>query len=123
MAKDPDSSKYQEEDGSLLFPSYTQADFLLVPTKYSEHFAEAARLHLKHGIYLECSLPKIVDIIRQQTSAGVRVVKLCTAWGRWRGKPEMSRRCRPKGEAGIVHPMKISSGLGIFAEEMDGIQF
>jgi len=125
MAKDPDSAKYREEDGSLLFPSYTQADFLLVPTKYSELFAEAARLHLKHGIYLECSLPKIVDMIRQQTtSAGVRVVKLCTSWAGRRGKPGMSRTvCRPRGEAGIVHPMKISTGLGVFAEEMDDIQF
>ena len=79
MAKDPASAKYRQGDGSLLFPSYSQSDFLFVPTKYSGEFAEAASLHLKHGVFLECVIPKIPDIIHQQTNAEVRVVKLCTA--------------------------------------------
>ena len=124
MAKDPASAKYRQGDGSLLFPSYSQSDFLFVPTKYSGEFAEAASLHLKHRVFLECAIPKIVDIIRQQTNAEVRVVKLCTAWTRKRGKPEMiDAKCKPKGKFGIAHPMKISGGLERFSEQMDRIQF
>ena len=81
LANDTDSAKYQEDDGSILFPSFTQADFLFVPTKYSEEFAEAARLHLKHQVFLECSLPQIVDMVQQQIHAPeVRVVKVCTTF-------------------------------------------
>ncbi len=126
MASDPDSDKYREQDGSLLFPSFTQADFLMVPTKYSDEFEEAARLHLKHGVYLECSIPKIVDMIRHRSGSkpGVRVTKLCTSWTNKRGRPEMSKKCRSKrGRAGILHPFKISQGLQAYADEMDNIQF
>ena len=52
MIRDPDMVKYQEEDGSHLFPAYVQADFLFVPTKYSDEFAEASRLHIKYHAFL-----------------------------------------------------------------------
>lgn len=126
MAKDIDSAKYREEDGSIIFPSYTQADFLFVPTKYSDEFAEAARLHLKHEVWLECALPQIVDMIRQQTNAlPVHVVKLCTTFHPVRGKEFMaSRKCRNKGSIGVVHPLKLGKvGYDAFERVMDSFQF
>jgi len=130
MVKDPMSARYREYDGSILFPSYTQADFLFVPTKYAEEFAQAARLHLKYEVHLECSLAKIVDMIRQQTGAGVRQVNLCTTWGGKRGQPTMLQVCRkqkrknPKiGVITVVHPIKLSQRLGLYSEQMDSIQF
>ena len=128
LAADPAVTKYQEDDGSLLFPKYTQADFLFVPTRFSEEFAEAADLHLKHGVYLECAVPKIVDMIRQQLKTEeevqVRVVELCTCWGGRRGRPAsmINDLCKPHGKFGIAHPVKISGSLQVFSEQMDDIQ-
>jgi hypothetical protein len=128
LAADPAVTKYREEDGSLLFPKYTQADFLFVPTRFSEEFAEAADLHLKHGVYLECAVPKIVDMIRQQSKredeVQVRVVELCTCWGGRRARPAsmINDLCKHHGKIGIAHPVKISGSLQVFSEQMDDIQ-
>lgn len=125
LANDTDSAKYQEDDGSMLFPSFTQADFLFVPTKYSEEFAEAARLHLKHQVFLECALPQIVDMVQQQTNApDVRVVKLCTTFHKIRGLEFMaSSKCNNEGIIGVVHPLKLNTvGYNAFEREMDSFQ-
>ena len=122
-------AKYREEVGSLLFPKYqyTQADFLFVPTRFSEEFAEAADLHLQHGVYLECAVPKIIDMVRQQSKgeAQVRVVELCTCRGGRRGRPALMINdiCKPHGKFGIAHPVKISGSHQVFSEQMDSIQF
>jgi len=109
-----------------LFASFTQADFLVfVPTKYSKEFAEAARLHLKHQVFLECSLPQIVDMGRQQTHAPeVRVVKLCTTFHTMRGLEFMaSSQFQNEGIIGLVHPLKLSKvGYNAFEREMDSFQ-
>ena len=125
MIQDPDMVKYQEADGSHLFPAYVQADFLFVPTKYSDEFAEAARLHLKYNVYLECAIPKIVDMVKQQTSAEVtRVVQLCTWWSGKRGHPDMYTKCLDQGIIGTMHPQKLSLyGLGNYDYQMNLIQF
>jgi hypothetical protein len=114
--------------GEGLEYQYTQADFLFVPTRFSEEFAEAADLHLKHGVYLECAVPKIVDMIRQQSKredeVQVRVVKLCTCWGGRRARPAamINDLCKQYGKFGIAHPVKISGSLQVFSEQMDDIQ-
>ena len=125
MIQDPDMVKYQEEDGSHLFPAYVQADFLFVPTKYSDEFAEAARLHLKYSVFLECAMPKIVDMVVQQTSAEVpRLVRLCTWWSGKRGHPDMYTKCLGQGAIGTMHPQKMSFyGLGNYDYQMNLIQF
>jgi len=114
LTKDPESAKFREKDGSMLFLSYTQADFLFVPTKYADLFAEAAELHSKHDVFLECAMSKIVDIVRQQANeqVNVRLVKLCTNFKGIRGKLSMIPSCQTHNgiqqSFGIVHPIKMN---------------
>jgi len=128
LAKDPASAKYRENDGSILFPSYTQADFLFVPTKHSREFIDAAALHLKHSVWLEVAMGKIVDMVRQETNFTIqtRVVGLCTSWGGRRGKEAMLDVCRGgmKGTPiGTAHPFKLNSvGYALFDKLFDEMQ-
>ncbi len=81
MAKDPKSEPYREpDDGSLLIQSFGQADFMYVPTKYTDEFVKAGQLHLDHGIFIECAYPNVVDMVRRKTDAQIRVTDLCTNW-------------------------------------------
>jgi Protein of unknown function, DUF288. len=134
LAKDPESAKFLENDGSMLFPSYTQADFLLVPTKYADLYMEAAKLHSKNNVFLECALPKIVDMVRQQATSEkvtMRVVKLCTTFYGKRGKPSMIQWCQSRTHNndttlqtfGVLHPIKLNkSGYKEMDWIMDAIQ-
>lgn len=137
LTKDPESAKFLEKDGSMVFPSYSQADFLLVPTKYADFYTEAAKLHSKNNVFLECAMPKIVDMIRQQATTTtdekvtVRVVKLCTTFHGKRGKPSMIQWCQSRRNGkdntkqtfGILHPIKLNT-IGYKAMDwiMDEIQ-
>lgn len=109
LAKDPDSARYREEDGSILFPPYSQADFMFVPTEHAEEFAMAAELHLKHGIWIECAFNTITDMVRRQTNVTVRSTRLCTDWEKKRGTGIAIAKCRNDGERnyGFIHPYKI----------------
>lgn len=124
LAQDPSSLKYRESDGSMLFPQNGQSDFMFVPTKYADQFAEAAELHLKHSIFIECAFPKVLDIICQRTSAETRGVKLCTSWpAEIRGSLEMIESCiNGKASFGVVHPFKISKGYKEFSHAYDQLQ-
>jgi hypothetical protein len=116
LTKDPESARFLEQDGSMLFLSYTQADFLFVPTKYADLYAKAAELHSKNNVFLECAMSKIVDMVRQQANenVNVRLVKLCTNFRAHRGKPSMIPWCKTHNNQeqtfGIVHPIKMNSG-------------
>jgi len=81
----------------------------MVPTKYAESFAEAAKLHLKHKVWIECAFGTIVDILRRQLDAPVRLVKLCTLYNqnwRLRNQFRLLKTCASSPTA-IMHPFKI----------------
>ncbi len=125
MAKDVESSQpYLEEDGSLLFSPFVQADFLYVPTKYADEFAQAAQFHLKHGVFIECAYGTVVDMVRRKTGADVRVTKLCTTFNQeLRGTPESVQMCKNSGaNEAIIHPFKISKGYDLYGNAMDMVQ-
>jgi hypothetical protein len=112
FAMDPRSEKYREPDGSILFPSYTQADFLYVPTKLADDFSGIAKLLLEHNIWIECNFGKIVDELRHRANGTVRVVPLCTTSFKrrrgTRGTISMLKNCmQPKGHHGVYHPYKM----------------
>jgi len=122
MAMDPEFAEFLDPDGSAWFPFHTQSDFLMVPTKYAEKFAEAATLHLKHKIYIECAFGKIVDILQQQLQAPTRYVKLCTGFGARRGMWKAIHSCKSENVA-ILHPFKIRGRYDEFWEHADAINF
>ena len=112
LAMDPASDPYREADGSILYPPFTQSDFLFVPTRYTDIFEKAATLHAKHDIFLEVAVNKIVDIVVQETNATTRNVDLCTDWWRRRGKDLFMDLCynRTKDgnfKYGFIHPFKL----------------
>jgi hypothetical protein len=111
LAKDPESTRYREEDGSLLIPSFAQADFFFVPTKHAEEFAFAADLHLKHGIFIECAFNTIMHMVKMKSNATVRSVGLCTEWDQSeRGTISFLSKCLDKSSvepSGFLHPFKI----------------
>ena len=117
LARDPASTIFREEDGSILFSAHVQADFMFVPTKYAEQFARAAELHLKHRIWIECAFGTVVDMVRQQTDASVRLVNMCTDWTDKRGTDEIIGKCvENKAPMAFIHPVKISNGYKHFSE-------
>ena len=111
LAKDPKSSRYREEDGSLFIPAPGQADFFFVPTDYAEEFAFAADLHLKHGIFIECAFNTITHMVRMKSNATVRSVGLCTEWHKGkRGSISFLSKCLDQSRMepyGFLHPFKI----------------
>jgi hypothetical protein len=122
FAMDPRSEKYREPDGSILVPSYTQADFMYVPTKLADDFAGIAKLLLEHKIYLECNFGIIVDQLQQRSNATVRVVPLCTSWDGKRGKLPMLQKCihgKPKKHYGVYHPYKMGGDVVSFDAGFD----
>ena len=94
----------------MIFPSFTQADFLFIPTKYADTFSLASRLHAKHGIWLEIAIPKIIDMIRQKyKGVRTRTLKLCTSFEHKRKYPfRLMDYCNGyKVVIGGLHPAKI----------------
>ncbi|CAJ1970342.1 unnamed protein product [Cylindrotheca closterium] len=122
MAMDPEFAKYLEPDGSAWFPLHTQSDFLMVPTKYAGEFAQAANLHLKHNIWIECAHAKIVDILREKSKAPVRLVRLCTGFGASRGSWKSLETCKSENVA-VFHPFKIGDRFDEFWLGADAINF
>jgi len=109
LAQDEEIFPYHEDDGSLLFSSFTQSDFLHIPIKYADEFAKLASLFLKHEVIHECAWGTIIDMIRKKFNATVRVTMLCTSWGpKRRGKKALIDRCiRDRVDYGVFHPYKI----------------
>ena len=109
LAQDEEIFPYHEEDGSLLFSSFTQSDFLHMPIKYADEFAKLASIFLKHEVIHECAWGTIIDMIRKKFNATVRVTMLCTSWGpKRRGKKALIDRCiRDRVDYGVFHPYKI----------------
>lgn len=110
FVKDPDTESYLEEDGAMLIPSFVQADFLFVPMKYSSEFVPAAKLLVKHGVFLEIAFNKAVDMTRMKMNVTTRSMDLCTSWFARRGTPTMVYKdCYNKVQQfGVIHPMKLS---------------
>ncbi len=126
MAKDTELSKpYLEDDGSLLISPYVQADFLYVPTKYTDEFAAAAQIHLKHSVFIECAYGTVIDMVRRKTEANIRVTKLCTSFDQSiRGTPQFVENCRSsQKDLAIIHPFKLSKGYGAYSEAVDSFQY
>ena len=120
VVKNSNSSKYREPDGSVLFSPFVQADFLYVPIQLAPEFAQAARLHLqKPPVFLECSVPTVVDMVRRTTNASVTTLNLCSKFGSvHRGTPTMIVECirdetlgKDSRNVGVFHPYKLSRGL------------
>ena len=85
-------------------------------------FTEAAELHLKHNIFIECAFPKVVDMIQRKTKVAVCPLNLCTEWNNMtkRGSPEMIESCMSvSANFGLVHPFKMSAGYKAYAEMFD----
>ncbi|KAL7551578.1 hypothetical protein ACHAWF_014761 [Thalassiosira exigua] len=124
LAADSASDTYRESDGSILYPFFEQSDFAYIPTKYTDEFAKAADLHMKHGIFIECAFPKIWDMLLKKTDAKIREVELCTSWGGDRNSKEMVDRCEMSSDSpmGFIHPFKISTGYREFSEVFDRVQ-
>lgn len=124
LAKDVDSSRYREQDGSILFLSRVQADFFFVPTEYADEFAIAADLHLKHGIFIECAFNTVLNMVRMKTNAAVRSVPLCTEWDYdVRGTVSFISKCLNQSLVqpfGFLHPFKIGKhGYKTFSRYFD----
>ena len=106
IARDPRAAKYLEQDGSFLVFPRGQADFLYVPITLAQAYAEAAELIVEHDTFLECGLPKLIDMIRQKSVSSVKIVDLCTNWNpNERGEVAMLELCQ-KGIA-MYHPFKL----------------
>lgn len=114
LTKDPNSTNYQDEDGSILFLPFSQSDFMFVPTTCANVFAEAARLFVEHRIFLECAFPTVVDIVQRKTNISVRAISLCTDFRReFRGSPEFLETCLHSDQAvGMIHPVKLTATTG-----------
>lgn len=99
---------YKEADGSIFVPGYGQSDFLYVPTSLADEFASAAQLLLDHDVFLECAVPKLIDMLHQTTGVQNQRMRLCTNWDydKVRGRPSMLVKCELP--VAVVHPYKIS---------------
>ena len=153
MAKDdPVHRSFLEPDGSFVVPSPTQADFLFVPIQYAREFRVAAKVMVRHRIFLECGFPIILDHLVQQqrrrqqqqqqqlmTSTSnstavpppppvnIRTIDLCTTWDPpgIRGTDRMYTNCKADIQHmyGMYHPLKLSSGLQWWGNLFDTITF
>jgi hypothetical protein len=125
LSQDPLAEPYYEFDKSsdsshrqfMLFPSYTQADFLYVPMRYAKPFHTIANLHNNHGIWIECSISSVVYQLSRlyRNDISVSVVPLCTEWdAKKRGKSIMIEQClEASGNQfhGFFHPIKPSLNI------------
>ena len=121
---DTESKAFREDDGSVLFPPFVQADFLFVPTKYADAFANAAKLHLKHTVFLECAYNTVVGMTKMKTNATSRSVDLCTTWFPRRGDNRHMHDCKAgKNNYGFIHPWKLGAqGYSHWSETYDWLQ-
>jgi hypothetical protein len=144
---DPVHRSFLEPDGSFVVPSPTQADFLFVPIQYARVFHEAARVMVRHQIFLECGFPIIVDHLVQQQNRRqqqlmistsntttvpppplkIHTIDLCTTWDPpgIRGTDQMYTECKAdtRHTYGMYHPFKLSSGLEWWGNLFDTITF
>jgi hypothetical protein len=114
-------AQFAEPDGSFYFHGFAQADMMLVPTKYAELFAQAARPHIDQMVHLECALPTIAYQVQRMEMASnnnkhvdaspSRTASLCTSWEYYevRGTLKMLQTCINKRPVGydMYHPFKI----------------
>lgn len=123
LAMDPASQPYREKDGSILFSPYAQSDFLFMPTKYADEFANAAQLHLKHGIWIESAYSTVVDMVRRKTGGKSHTVNLCTHWERRGTESAMAECINSEKNYGFIHPYKLSNaGFRKWSETYDLMQ-
>ena len=129
MATDlsPSLDKIREPDGSILFARSGQSHFMFVPTHLVDIFEEAATPHLKHGVFIECAFPKVLDHLIQRTQTQYRRIPSCTKFAsdiRIRGKMQVVESCiESKDPSGILYPFKISkNGLETYNWMYDRMQ-
>ena len=134
---DPKTRAYNflEENDQFVVPPHGQSDFMLVPTALTEDFSRAAQLMVDHKVFLECAIPKILDILTRTRKVETRVVELCTAWNKKmfkgkkigiRGLPSMIGKCKsnPKITFGMFHPYKLNLyGLRNWSDTFDWVTF
>jgi hypothetical protein len=117
VAMNSDASSHQDAEGFMTF-SNGVADFLYIPTKLTEEYAQAARLFFGFTppVMVECAFPSIVDMLHNKTGVKVTDVLVCTnSMGnkkQTRGKPAMIRACMEDDNVyGMYHPYKLSRGF------------
>lgn len=80
------SSYYAPSTSTFAFPRPMQSDILLVPTKWAQRFAQAARPHIAHRVFLECAIPTILQWMtkphHQHPAPVIQMdsLSLCTSW-------------------------------------------
>mmetsp|Transcript_34254 Transcript_34254/g.82484 ORF Transcript_34254/g.82484 Transcript_34254/m.82484 type:complete len:527 (+) Transcript_34254:217-1797(+) len=127
---DNDSSGKKQSPPYIVFPSYTQADFLYVPMKFAKPFYKLADLHNKHKIWIECSMSSVVYQLRRMYNASVDVVPLCTSWDlELRGKTSLVYDCINNQKVhsssgtrnfhGFYHPIKPSMNITEYERVFD----
>ena len=130
--KDPKTRQYGylEEKGNFLVPPFGQSDFMLISTSLADEFSRAAQLMLDHQVFLECAVPKIVDLLARVAKARTRRVSLCTEWRKHtrakRGTLAMIEACtstRPATFA-VFHPYKLNQhGLRNWSQTFDWVSY
>jgi hypothetical protein len=133
-------AQFAEPDGSFYFHGFAQSDMMLVPTKYAELFAQAARPHVDQKVHIECALPTIAYQVQRMEMASnnnsnnkdgdavpLGTASLCTDWnyGKMRGTLEMVQKCMHRRSAGyhMYHPFKIGKlGIATYQEWLHRVQ-
>lgn len=114
-----------EIDGSMLIPTVAQSDFLYIPKKFGKTFIETAQVFVDYGVFLECAVPTIVDILRHFHNASISTANLCTEWiGLKRGTLAMVNGCLNNRVAAyrLFHPFKLKvHGLKKWGEVFDAV--
>ena len=128
LSNDPRMDPYREKsDGSIVISPYVQADFLYVPMKYAEEFGDIAKLFVEYGVFLECAMGTMVDMLRRTAGAKIRRISLCSHWTKKRGKPSMIKKCFNEqeiqnGPYGMYHPIKLGYDLEVWGDFFDHIK-
>ena len=109
VSRDPRSHPYRESDESFLVTGKGQSDFLYVPMQHAQEFVKAARLFADYNVFLECGIPKLVDILRRGPSnATLAQVGVCTSWHPTRNTVRMIDICDKSPVSYFVfHPFKM----------------
>ena len=75
LAMDTESNAFSKDDGLIPFPPFLQAEFSFVQTNNVDRFATAAKLHLKHRVFvIECVYNTVVSMTQMKTNATSRSV-------------------------------------------------
>ena len=122
MTRDPESLKYHEEDGSMLFLPFMQSDFMFVPTACVDEIHRGCRTSSEAQHFHRVRVSQSCGHDSEKNNVAVRPINLCTEWNNMtkRGSSEMIESCMSvSANFGLVHPFKMSAGYKSYAEMLD----